>query len=197
MSLRANVSASHHFSDFWCHLYFSSPCLCFLAAQTCSSLFFFLSHFSWVFFFCSWNDLSDFWVLWERQTHSLAHTNDSHETTLFSGLKPGSLQPEDHPRLDCALCRGKLTCHQPVGAVGVVEKGAGAVKPEHSSRPCCSATVSRHRMTYTCLNDGNKSSCRCGPPLACKVTTANSGFGKRWALISWKEQWVILIYVAL
>lgn len=51
MCLRAWVSASHHFSDLRFYFYFSGPCLCFLVAQTCSSLFFILSQFSWSPFF--------------------------------------------------------------------------------------------------------------------------------------------------
>lgn len=179
MSLRTQVSASHHFSDFWCHLYFSSPCLLPLL-PSCPNLFFiiFLSFTLFLeVFFPSRNGLAGFWVLRERQTPSLAHADDSFEATLFSGLKPGSLRPRNHLRLDCALCReqeplapcgGRLTCQQLGSAVGATGKAEGAEKPEHPSLPFCSTVASRHVMTYTCLNDRNESSCKCGPPLVCK-----------------------------
>lgn len=59
-------------------------------------------------------------------------------------------------------------CHQLVGAVGVRERADGAEKPEHPSWPTCSTVVSHHRVTYTCLNDGNEPWCRSGCPVACK-----------------------------
>lgn len=55
MSLRAKKSASHHISD-WVSFVFPALafCLCFPAAQTRSSLFVFLSHFSEIFFLLKW-----------------------------------------------------------------------------------------------------------------------------------------------